>query len=556
MFNSTRNNHSSHRHRRYVSPLERLDQRTFKWKPNKVRENNGYKELCRKGECSIFEPPQHRYFYINRETTIDTLDDLIEYAKLTQEYSIDTESQSRPPPQRPDPALLQIEFVHPDYPSIIVLIEMLHLPEQASISFMKIKELCQVIFSKGHVINSWGEVEEELEDFCRFHLFDQSNIKQIKPKDIQSDFKPLFHAKYPTSPYVELKQNQTYSLQMAVFVTFNEWIDKRMTLADWGCGIDLALGTYKSSRGCGEREDEEEIRRLMTIYAMNDCFGVTKLSKQINTWKLLTPPTTIETEDEQSSIDNKQELIIELHPPHEEWCEFDESIDPTTTKPPSHRQIDRYNEDRRVEDRRVEDRINTEQSTRPSERRMVHVSNEPDEDRHSGQSIESNASMHVVEKNDDRQRRTTVNHQFDRKQHRCEQQRQQQRESTMVHVLNEPNEVGRKSRLYLETEQTTTASRTKQQIKNRIANNRRRAKRYRFEVTRQIYRSFTITKVKRILKSMNIDFVNINIVRHMLFIGLKSKAIVQKTEEQLHDRIFTEQHYRRLYTKNERQNFT
>lgn len=280
----------------------------------------------------------------------------------------------------------------------------------------------------------------------------------------------------------------------------------------------------------------------MTIYAMNDCFAVTQLAYEIEKWKLLTPPTTIkEDEERRSTTENKLEPIIELHPPHEEWCEFEESIDPSTTTQPSHRQIDRYNEERRVEDR-----IETEQSTRPSERRMVHVSNEPDEDRHSGQSIELDASRHVVKKNDDQQRRTTVNHQFDREQHRCEQQRQQQRESTMVHVLNERNEVGREYRLPLETKQTSATSRTQQQIRNRIANDRRRAKRYRFEVIRKMYRSFTITNVKRILKSMNIDFININVVRHTLFIGLKNKLIVEETEKLLHDRIFTQQHYVRL----------
>ena len=145
MFNSNRNNPSSYRH--YLSPLERLDQRTAKWKPNKVRENDDYKELCRKGECSPFQPPpsSYRYYHINRETSTDTLDDLTEYAQVTTEFSIDTEGQSRRPPQQPDPALIQIEFIQQDYPSLILLIETLHLPPQHSKRFEKIRELCQAI---------------------------------------------------------------------------------------------------------------------------------------------------------------------------------------------------------------------------------------------------------------------------------------------------------------------------------------------------------------------------------------------------------------------------
>ena len=53
---------------------------------------------------------------------------LIEYGRLTTEYTIDTVTQSRPPPQYPEPALLHIECAHPDCQSLIVLIETYHLP--------------------------------------------------------------------------------------------------------------------------------------------------------------------------------------------------------------------------------------------------------------------------------------------------------------------------------------------------------------------------------------------------------------------------------------------
>ncbi|CAF0840996.1 unnamed protein product [Didymodactylos carnosus] len=55
-----------------------------------------------------------------------------------------------------------------------------------------------------------------------------------------------------------------------------------MTLANWGCGIDLALGTYIPSDLVGrERYDiikgEEELRLAMKDYAINDCFATTRL---------------------------------------------------------------------------------------------------------------------------------------------------------------------------------------------------------------------------------------------------------------------------------------
>ena len=78
------------------------------------------------------------------------------------------------------------------------------------------------------------------------------------------------HSRYPSSPYVQIKANETYSLQMAIYLTFNEWLDKRMTLANWGCEIDLTLNTIITQNKFMHKkdeiiEDEEKYRRLMTI---------------------------------------------------------------------------------------------------------------------------------------------------------------------------------------------------------------------------------------------------------------------------------------------------
>ncbi|CAF4521565.1 unnamed protein product, partial [Didymodactylos carnosus] len=58
---------------------------------------------------------------------------------------------------------------------------------------------------------------------------------------------------------------------------------------------------------------------------------------------------------------------------------------------------------------------------------------------------------------------------------------------------------------------------------NQLQNRRRRARRYEHEVIRSIYHKFSITKVKRILRSMNIRYVNFNVVGHILFIGMKDE---------------------------------
>ncbi|CAF4772353.1 unnamed protein product [Rotaria sp. Silwood2] len=79
---------------------------------------------------------------------------------------------------------------------------------------------------------------------------------------------------------------------MAIYLTFNQWLDKRMTLANWGCGIDLTLHTISIPRQFINIkkiiiEDEQEYRRLMTIYALNDCLAVTQLAQQTNSKKII-----------------------------------------------------------------------------------------------------------------------------------------------------------------------------------------------------------------------------------------------------------------------------
>ena len=500
--------------RHHPSPLERVDQRTARWKPGKVRENDEYKRLCLRGECSEFQPPSssYRYYFIHRETDIETLDDLIEYAHVTKEYTIDTESQTRPAPQQPDPALIQIEFIQHNHPSLIVLLETLHLPAQRSKQLEKIKELCQAIFSTGHVIHSWGSAKAELKRFFRFSLFDESNMNRIVERNLQDEFKSSFHETHSFSPYVKAKQNETYSLQMATFLSSNEWLNKRLTLADWGCGIDMTLRTYEERN----EDDEREVRELMAAYAINDCLAVTKIVHEIRRWRPSTPPAT--NEQDEATLDDERLPLVELHPPRDEWSAFRERNDPLGTPSP------RQEQNEFMEKNQVEG-TTRERRHRWSEDRMVHVEYEPNDDRHGGEAM----AFEQVLDDDERQRDS------------CETEK-----LPMVHAEYEPTRVSNTSPLNLEMAEK---KRHDQKTRNQIANRRRRAKRYRYEVIRQVYRSFNITKVKRILKSMNITYVNINIVRHTLFIGLKNKQAIEETENLLHDRMFTEHHFHRLYPR-------
>ncbi|CAF1043141.1 unnamed protein product [Rotaria magnacalcarata] len=124
-------------------------------------------------------------------------------------------------------------------------------------------------------------------------------------------------------------------------------------------------------------------------------------------------------------------------------------------------------------------------------------------------------------------------------------QAQQLSSHTMtVRVLDEP-QVSNFNHLGPTTETTSTL--TLKQIRNHKINRRHRANRYRYEVIRHVYKHFNFRKIKRILKSMDMYYVNINMVRHTLFIGLKNQKLVDEVEKLLHDRLFTERHYNQLY---------
>lgn len=215
---------------------------------------------------------------------------------------------------------------------------------------------------------------------------------------------------------------------MAIFIACNGWLDKTLTLADWGCEIDMALGTYRQSI----QEEEKEILQLMEAYAVNDCFAVTRIMNETRSWRPLTLPTT-----------NGPCFI--------RWMRW--------------------------------------RSTLESRRRTIPV----------------------------RRERKIADGSWE---------------------------------IWADTSKRYVTSSFRHE-RNQMANRRHPAQTYRFEVIRRIRPSFNIMKVKGILQSINITYVNMNIVRHTLFIGLKNKQLIDETEKLLHERLFTPQHFQRLYLKKE-----
>ncbi|CAF4587733.1 unnamed protein product, partial [Didymodactylos carnosus] len=247
-------------------------------------------------------------------------------ASTTHIYSIDTECDKQ------FPALLQIEAVISDQQSTIMLIEMAYLPPQSTILFDKIQQLCGIIFTTGNKLYGWGPLKKELSAFVKYRLFDYSRLST--PSDVQGEFKDWFDRVFPRiedeTQYTEPSGNDqdqdqdqnvltilapptfdlptkpinpysdpkaTWSLQNAVAVILNRFLDKSFTMSRWACGLDPLLGTYIHPKLVGSARTND-IRQQLTrrenlvAYARKDCQSTTKLVQYMRDYQPILAPSS------------------------------------------------------------------------------------------------------------------------------------------------------------------------------------------------------------------------------------------------------------------------
>lgn len=274
------------------SPLEKLDRLSLRYRAKEVFHNQHYRDLCSRKDsrlCIPFQRPSgYHYIYIHKQTPITTLNELIRLARMTQHFSIDTQRDTDPCPWMTTntPALVQIEFHSPLKISLVILIEVLHLPSLTSTRIddalrrRKIERLCDHIFAPGNHLYMWGSLETKFDDFFDGHLFDASEMRHVHAYNIQHLFTQWYQFMFPHS---SLKTE--HSLQTAIFLTFNEWFDTRMRYAPWSIGIDLDLKLHCARLRAHQSHeyrshllrDEKEIRQCMQRFALDTCFAVSKL---------------------------------------------------------------------------------------------------------------------------------------------------------------------------------------------------------------------------------------------------------------------------------------
>ena len=280
------------------SPLEKLDRLTLRYRAKEVLYNQHYRDLCSRKDprlCIPFQRPSgYHFIYIHKQTPITTLNELIRLARMTQHYSIDTQRHTDPCPWMSTniPALVQIEFHSPLTISLVILIEVLHLPSLTSTHIddvlrrRKIERLCDHIFAPGNHLYMWGSLETKFTDFFDGHLFVAREMRQAHAYNIQHLFTQWYQFMFP---YSNLKSNiaapTEHSLQTAIYLTFHEWFDTRMRYAPWSIGIDLDLKMHcarlRAHQSHEHRShllrDEKEIRQCMQRYALDNCFALSKL---------------------------------------------------------------------------------------------------------------------------------------------------------------------------------------------------------------------------------------------------------------------------------------
>ena len=224
--------------------------------------------------------PENEYdlYHINQGTSSLLLQDLIEMARKTTQYSIDTENDYH----SHRPALIQIEYVRQR--SVILLVEVGHLPHWSSAVFWLIQSLFKVILQPSNRILSWGDGASELSAFVPCGLFSTTMVDQTYMIDVQDRFKGGYNKRYPhtcgipsdddhpscTCLYRPVKNsNNPWSLQKAVAWTFCQFLDKSYTKSNWSRRLDYDDGQSSS----------------MIEYAAHDCLAVSKIFAVIdNKW--------------------------------------------------------------------------------------------------------------------------------------------------------------------------------------------------------------------------------------------------------------------------------
>ncbi|UJR18761.1 hypothetical protein I4U23_005667 [Adineta vaga] len=263
-----------------------------------------------------------RVHRINRKTDPSVLHYLIELARNTTKYTIDTEHDY----YVKEAALIQIEFIRKH--SVILLIETCHLPEPSTLTLWLIKSLLGVIFNSSHVILSWGNIIQELRRFMHYDLISWPVLHAISNIDVQHAFKIWYNKVFVHDcglpPYeddhtlcackhrpIKEKKHQ-WSLQKAIAYAFNEFLDKSHTNSKWRRQL------------VGNNEKQKKLCAALIQYAVYDClaiedYGISYSEAIGATYQTDIPLTPPENQKGKEDDPSNQHISSETEPTEEIW---------------------------------------------------------------------------------------------------------------------------------------------------------------------------------------------------------------------------------------------
>ena len=278
---------SSQEHQRLINQLEHIP-RSFTAKQKQTFQREIKKKLKEHEYASQFLPFESSFFdiiFINRTTSTDTLNRLISLVKDSLWFTLDTES-TNVSHQQNIPSLIQLQIIQSKDISTILIFEFSHLPPSNQHQFQLIQSLFDALLQSTKIIFTWGALDE-LEKFTRFGLITSDQLDLPQQLNVQRRFRTYWSDTYPhrlsSSNDTErclcldcfgITHDNLISLQDAIAIALNRWIDKRLTRHPFDIGLDPQLQHLN--------QRQMEYRQSMTRYAANDCDAVKQIIIQTN----------------------------------------------------------------------------------------------------------------------------------------------------------------------------------------------------------------------------------------------------------------------------------
>ena len=471
------------------SHLTGRTRRNFLNNRRRSRQNDRYRH-----ECPPFAIPNDLYTirHLHRFMSIESVVEIIDHCRECRRYSMDTESDEHDYTL----SLLQVHSIPMNLPSIVLLINLKHLPSPHSLLFEQFATLFQILFRGSNTIYSWGSMERELAPLMGSPLLNAPMEATLF--DLQGAFNDWYRDAvsacllcFPNGHFPDLcdhqcpyqNNNAPWSLQNAIRYSFGLFLDKQDTRQRWSAMLDPEYATIGRSK----------LARIIT-YATNDVLAVTYLHRPIEQkWKL----SILQSSDVFALLTSTEGLCLDDNSPPVILNEATEE---------------------------EEDQITIEPSVLSRNdslvRRQVHFVNEVDSqcDERIDQSDQANENK---ETNEVIHRRASLDN------------------DDVEHRSKQPS-----SRRSIE------ARKRRNQHRNRI----RRASRDRHLIIRGIYHRFTLRQVKEQLMQLQIKHAHLRLdkVNRWLYIGLKRPEQIDLYFDRLPGDLFDRRHYCQEYTRREK----